>query len=270
MCRWALGRARYARIDTKLYEVVHGPFLRWLVNTGTRSRVGFTLGLVRARYARIDTKLYEVVHGPYLWWFLNMSSRSWVTSSLGLVRARCVFGPLVGPEVLGSAPNFTRLFKGHYCGGFLTRVHVRGSSLHWAWFGPDVSLGLGSGPTSSDRHHALGGCSRAIVIVVREHGFTFPGQVCIGPSSAQMCRWALARARLSLGLVPARRARIATNKSHGCSRACPSALLVVIPGGQASRTCCRVTCWNDVWRVPGPFHVNKAPCPTHRSSSPVY
>ena len=70
-CRWALGRARYARIDTKLCEVVHGTFLR-----GLRSRL-HVLGSV----------------------FL-----------LGLVRARCIVGPWIVPVVLVSTPNLTWLF----------------------------------------------------------------------------------------------------------------------------------------------------------------
>jgi len=204
MCLWAFGRARYARIGTKLYEVVQGPLLWWFLNTGSRSWVKSSLGLVRARCvvgpwlwpamlgstpclrvcsrailmvvceneytfsarvcigpcsaqmcrwafgrarsARIGTKLYEVVQGPLLWWFLNTGSRSWVKSSLGLVRARCVVGPWLGPDELGSTP-------------------------------------------------CLRVCSRAILMVVCEHEYTFSARVCIGPCSAQMCRWAFGRAR---------------------------------------------------------------------------
>ena len=48
MCGWALGLARYARNDTKLYTGCSLAFLWLFVNTRSRSRVGTSFGLVRA------------------------------------------------------------------------------------------------------------------------------------------------------------------------------------------------------------------------------
>ncbi|KAJ0916879.1 hypothetical protein HanPSC8_Chr06g0266891 [Helianthus annuus] len=158
------------------------------------------------------------------------------------------------PNDVGSPRKLTRLFtgvlrvvSGH---GFTSRVNV----LTGPCSGPIVWLGLGSGPLYSYRDQTL---------YRRSYGGIGSRHHVLGSGLG----WALFGPDVSLGLVRARCAWIATNRSRGCSRAW---FLVVIPGGQTSWTCCRVTCWNDVWRVSGHWHVNKASCLAHRSSSPVH
>ena len=61
-------------------------------------------------------------------------------------------GPWVGPVMLGSTPNFVKLFTGH---SYVVCDHdftFSGLFFYWALFGPDVSLGLGSSQLYSFRH----------------------------------------------------------------------------------------------------------------------
>jgi hypothetical protein len=96
-CRWALGRARNARIDTELCTGCSRDILTWFAITTSRSRVCFLLGLVRARcVVRPWIVPVVLVSTPnfiqaFLRWYRVTTSRARVRSSLGLVRALCAW-----------------------------------------------------------------------------------------------------------------------------------------------------------------------------------
>ena len=150
-----------------------------------------------------------------------------------------------------------------------SRVHVLGPGMHWALIGPFDPYLPG---TLHGCSRSLLGWSRAVpsrlgpiysyrhkTLYRLAHGRSYD---VIGGS----LRWAFLRP----DVLGSSSSWLASCRVHVSTERCLSPLLDVIPGGQAPWTFCRVTFWNDVWRVPGPCHFNKAPCPTHRSSSPVY